>query len=388
MTKLKEFRPALAAFLLMMAMALTTTALSFFVEPVCTALDLGRGSFTIYYSILTASGALAIPVLGQVINKNGVRGIITISSLWVALGLFAFSLSTELWMFYAAAAAMGLFGTSCVSLCANVIVQQSYSGGRASGLLGIVMSGSGVGGVIVSALLPGLIENLGWRWCYRILGISWLLLCIGALLLLGKQELTGGVGHRRTPADGMTRAQALRSHKFYLLTAVMFILSAACGIQQLLPSVLSGYGFATAQVSGMLSFFTAALAVGKIAQGLLYGRIGPDRGGYLVITAFAVSFGLLRIPSMAYPALLLLAVGMGCVTTLMPIVTRFTFGALEYAAIWSILSTVSNVGALLATPLFGMAYDAAGSYEPAMSASAIGLIGALIGLFLSFRNQK
>ena len=91
---------------------------------------------------------------------------------------------------------------------------------------------------------------------------------------------------------------------------------------------------------------------------------------------------------MVYPALLLLAVGMGCVTTLMPIVTRFAFGALEYAAIWSILSTVSNVGALLATPLFGMAYDAAGSYEPAMSASAIGLIGALIGLFLSFRNQK
>ena len=81
MTKLQEFRPALAAFLLMMAMALTTTALSFFVEPVCTALDLGRGSFTIYYSILTASGALAIPVLGQIVNKRGVRGIITISSL-------------------------------------------------------------------------------------------------------------------------------------------------------------------------------------------------------------------------------------------------------------------------------------------------------------------
>ena len=231
MEKLREFRPALAAFLLMMAMALTTTALSFFVEPVCAALDLGRGSFTIYYSLMTASGAAAIPVLGQVINRNGVRGILIICSVWVATGLFAFSMSGSLWMFYVAGAVMGLFGTSCVSLCANVIVQQSYSGGKASGLLGIVMSGSGVGGMIVSLVLPGMIETIGWRLCYRLLGICWLILGLGAIVLLGKQELTGGIGHRKTPVDGMTRAQALRSPKLYLLTGVIFILTAACGIQ-------------------------------------------------------------------------------------------------------------------------------------------------------------
>ena len=54
MEKLREYRPALAAFLLMMAMALTTTALSFFVGPVCEALGFGRGSFTVYYSLMTA----------------------------------------------------------------------------------------------------------------------------------------------------------------------------------------------------------------------------------------------------------------------------------------------------------------------------------------------
>lgn len=388
MKKLQEFRPALAAFLLMMAMALTTTALSFFIGPVCQSLDLGRGSFTIYYSLMTASGALSIPFLGQVINKKGVRGILTISSFWVAAGLIAFSLSRSLWMFYAAAAFLGLFGTSCVSLCANVIVQQSYSGGRASGLLGIVMSGSGVGGMIVSLLLPGLIEKLGWQVCYRILAAAWLVLGLGALLLLGKAELTGGVGHRRTPATGMTRDEALKSPRLYLLILVIFLLTAACGIQQQLPSVLSGYGFGTAQVSAMVSFFTAALAVGKIAQGLLYSKIGPDQGGYLVIGCFALSFLLLRQPGMIFPALVTLAVGMGCVTTLMPTVTRFTFGALEYASIWSILSTVSSVGSLIATPAFGMVYDSFGSYSPAMTVSAVGLCLALVALALSFRSKK
>ena len=386
MEKLREYRPALAAFLLMMAMSLTTTALSFFVGPVCNALGFGRGGFTVYYSLMTATGAFSIPILGQIINKRGIRGILAVSAFWVAAGLWAFSLSGALWVFYAAGAGLGLFGTSCVSLCANVIVQQSYSGGRASGLLGLVMSGSGVGGMIVSLLLPGLIEDLGWRMCYRLLALCWLVLGLSVLALLGKADLSGGVGQRRTPVDGMTRAQALRSPKLYLLTLVMFLLTAACGIQQQIPSVLAGFGFATDQVSAMVSFFTAALALGKIAQGILYSRLGPQRGGLLIVAVFAGSFLVLGRPGLVYPGLAMLAVGMGSVTTLMPTLTRFTFGALEYAAIWSILSTASSIGALIATPLFGMAYDAFGSYAPAMTASSLGLALCLVLMGICFRK--
>ena len=386
MEKFKELRPSIAAFALMVAMALTTTALSFFIEPVCEELGLGRGSFTIYYSLMTASGAFSIPFHGQIINKKGVRGILTVSAFWIAAGFFGFSLSTKLWMFYAVAAFMGIFGTSFLSLCANVIVQQAYSSVRASSLLGLVMSGSGVGGMILSMVMPGFIENFGWRTGYRLLGICWLVLVLGALLL-GNIQPIGSVGKRHTSVDGMTRDEAMKSPKLYLLVAVIFILSAACGIQQQIPSVLGGFGYGTAQVSTMMSFFTAALAVGKILQGILYSRLGPARGGYIIIAVFGLSFVLLCFPGMAYPALVALAVGMGCVTTLMPIVTRFVFGAREYAAIWSILSTASSIGTLIATPLFGMAYDATGSYTPAMAVSAVALFISLPILALAFRKK-
>ena len=386
MEKFKELRPSIAAFALMVAMALTTTALSFFIEPVCEELGLGRGSFTIYYSLMTASGAFSIPFHGQIINKKGVRSILTVSAFWIAAGFFGFSLSTKLWMFYAVAAFMGIFGTSFLSLCANVIVQQAYSSVRASSLLGLVMSGSGVGGMILSMVMPGFIENFGWRTGYRLLGICWLVLVLGALLL-GNIQPIGSVGKRHTSVDSMTRDEAMKSPKLYLLVAVIFILSAACGIQQQIPSVLGGFGYGTAQVSTMMSFFTAALAVGKILQGILYSRLGPARGGYIIIAVFGLSFVLLCFPGMAYPALVALAVGMGCVTTLMPIVTRFVFGAREYAAIWSILSTASSIGTLIATPLFGMAYDATGSYTPAMAVSAGALFVSLPILALAFRKK-
>lgn len=50
-------RPALSAFLLMLVMSLMSTGLSFFVAPVCADLGFGRGSFTLYYSLIVAAGA-------------------------------------------------------------------------------------------------------------------------------------------------------------------------------------------------------------------------------------------------------------------------------------------------------------------------------------------
>lgn len=381
MGKFSGYRPALAAFALMVSMAITTTALSFFVGPVCQELAIGRGRFLIYYSILTAAGTAAVPVLGHVIHKRGVRCILAVSAVWVFIGFFLFSLCSRVWMFYAVSAVMGLFGTACVSLCATVIVQKSYAGPRASGILGFVMSGSGVGGMGLSLVLPGLIQSLGWRRSYRFLGICWLCLGLLAFLLLRREAISGDTSETTGDSGGMTRAQALRTPMLYRLTAVMFLLSAACGIQTQLPSLLSGFGFGTGRVSAMVSFFTAALAAGKILQGVLYSKIGPIRGGYAVIVLFAGSFLLLQLPQFSYPALAMLAIGMGSVTTLMPVLTRSAFGSLEYAAIFSILSTTSNAGTLIAAPLFGAVFDRCGSYGPAMWVSFAAL--ALCPLLLS-----
>jgi hypothetical protein len=138
MALLREYRPAMAAFVQMMAMAPTTTALGFFVGPVCQELGFGRGSFTVYYSILTAAGTLASPFLGQAIQRWGVGAVATVSAFWTAAGLLIFSFCTELWMFYLAGAVTGCFGTACVTLCASVTVQTSYRGRAASRLTGIV----------------------------------------------------------------------------------------------------------------------------------------------------------------------------------------------------------------------------------------------------------
>jgi predicted MFS family arabinose efflux permease len=169
---------------------------------------------------------------------------------------------------------------------------------------------------------------------------------------------------------------------------VICIMSACCGIQQQLPSLLGELGFETAQVSAMVSFFTASLAVGKILQGVLYSKAGIVRGSYIMVCIFAVSFLMLMNADIVYFSLIALAFGMGVVTTLMPMIARFAFGPREFASIWSILATASSVGSFAATPLWGLVYDATETYNPAMIASSIGLVIALIAMVFSFRDNR
>lgn len=388
MTKLRSLRPSAAAFLLMMAMAVTTSALSFFVSPVCDDLGIGRGSFTLYYSLMTASGAVSTTFLGQYVNKKGVRGILLLSGFWCFGGLLLFSLSGSVWMFYLAGAAMGLFGTSCLSLCANVIVQTSYSSEQASSLLGFVMAGSGVGGMFFSLVLPGILERHGWRLGYRFLAVCWIVLVLGGFLLNGRQETSGGVGNRKAITSGMTRAEALKSPKFYLMMVAIVLYTVGTSIQQQLPSLLSGLSFSAAQVGVMMSVMTASLAVGKIVQGMLYSRVGIPRGGAVITVLFIAGFFLLLSPATAYPGLVSLAFGMGIVTTLMPTVARFVFGAREFASIWGILATASSVGSFISTPVWGIVYDAWGTYTPAMLTVPALLVVALASMLLALKRRE
>ncbi len=386
--KMSILRPSAAAFLLMMAMAVTTTALSFFVSPVCDELGVGRGTFTLYYSLMTAAGAVSTSFLGQYINKNGVRKVMLLSGFWCSAGLLLFSLSNSVWIFYLVGAAIGLFGTSCISLCANVIVQTSYSSEQASSLLGFVMAGSGVGGMLFSLILPGLLSSYGWRIGYRFLALCWLALVLGAFLLNGRQETHGAVGNRKVLSHGMTRKEALKSIKFYYMAVAVVIYTVGCSIQQQLPSLLAGHNFSSAQVGIMMSIMTASLAVGKIIQGMLYSKMGVARGGTVITVMFIAGFLLLMKPQTAYPGLISLAFGMGIVTTLMPTVVRFVFGSREFASIWSILATASSVGSFVSTPVWGIIYDACGNYTPAMIVTPILLAVALAAMLLALKDKK
>ena len=383
----KQPRPALAAFLLMLTMSLLSTALSFFVAPVCEDLGFGRGSFTLYYSLMVATGAVSASFLGTYMNKHGVRGVVMLSALWCGAGFWGLSFSSHLWMFYAVGAAMGLFGTTCVYLAANVIVQQTYSSKDASAVLGLVMAGSGIGGVIWSNAVPKIIATMGWRFGYRALGVFWLVLALFSVLILGKQELSGGIGHSRSAGDGTSKKEALRSLRFVLVVSVMCILAVGSCISQQLPAILGGMGHGEEQISLMISVMTAAAAVGTVAEGVICSRLGIQQTMLGVLVIYAVGYLMLQMGGDVYVALVFLAFGAGSIGTLMPVMVRAIFGGRDYAAIWSVVITCSSVASFLGAPMWGMVYDIFGTYAPALIAMPILMAAAFAAVIGAFRKK-
>ena len=378
--KIKLYRPAAAAFIAMMSMALTSSTLGFFLEPVCGELGVSRGSFSLIFSLMTLSGALTNPVLGKRAGRKGVRGILLISAIWGCCSLMLFSVAQSLWMVYLAGFLLGLFGTSCVSLSANVIVQNSYDARQASSILGIVMAGSGVGGIIFNILVPAVMAAVSWRMAMGVMAFGWLGLLLLGVVLLGKEKRMEPRGGAAGVGLGMTRAEAMKSPKLYMLICVIVVITAACGVQQQQPSLLASYGLESTRISVMISAQTAMLALGKIGQGILYGRLGVRRGGCFMLLVFAAAFLILLIPALVWPGLMVMALGLGIYTTLLPLVTRQVFGTREYAAIWGLLATCGSVGTIVANPLWGSVYDMTGGYAPALILIPILLTAAAVVL--------
>ena len=384
--KLNFYRPAAAAFLVIMAMALTSSTMSFFLEPICESLQISRGSFSLIFSLMSVAGALSNPFVGQYAGKKGVRGILFLTGLWTGVCMILLSMVTKLWMLYAVAFCLGLFGSSCVCLCGNVMVQQAYFGPQASGILGAVMAGSGVGGMFFSLIIPRVIALFGWQTGMQAMGISWLALVWLGMILMGNQEMPQYSKANGAVGLGMTRAEALKSPKLYLQMAVIVVISACCGLQQQLPSLLGSKGFSDGQVSLMISVMTVFLALGKFGQGLLYGKIGVEKGGILTMAAFAVGGLALLSDFLVWPGLLLLAVGFGVYTTLLPMVVRWVFGSREYASIWALITTVGCAGTFVGYPLWGTIYDLTGTYTLGLIGAAVLLAGAIWAHILTLKN--
>lgn len=384
--KIQAYRPAAAAFLTMMAMALTSSTISFFMDPICSALEINRGSFSLFFSLMSITGALMNPFLGQYVGKHGVRSVLLLGGVWTGGCLFLMSMVQNVWMLYAVALVMGVMSSTCVALCANVIVQQAYFGPQASGILGGVMAGSGVGGMIFSIVIPRCMDLLGWQGAMKIMGLSWLALLWLAALLLGKQKMqTMGTGNGAVGL-GMTRAEALKSPKLYLMMAVIIVICACCGVQQQLPSMLSAFGLESGTVSLMISVMTAFLAIGKVSQGILYGKVGVKIGGVAMMAVFALGMLAMLLPGLAWVGLLLLAFGLGVYTTLLPQITRRIFGSREYASIWSLIATAGSVGTFLANPLWGTIYDTTGSYALGLVGCAVLLAGAIWAMLTALKD--
>ena len=236
---------------------------------------------------------------------------------------------------------------------------------------GIGVAGIGAGNFVVPLLAAWWIGLFGWRGAYLALALFVLVLGgAAALLIREKSVLKKGESLPGTPLR-----VALRTPQFALLYASLF---ASC-VGVFIPMVHLGpqaqdLGYTEAQGVVLVSLIGLGSLLGRFTVGPFADRLGRKASlvaayaglgvmlvvwwgaeAYWLLAAFAIAFG------MCY----------GAAVALLPTIVMDFYGARAVSGIIGCLYTGAGLGTLLGPWLAGAAYDAFGSYDAPILASAV-----------------
>ena len=200
---------------------------------------------------------------------------------------FGMATATNILLFFIVFAGLRALGQGSLSISCILLVNQWFVSrrGRAIGLMTM-------GAVISTALLPPfvriLIDSIGWRGAYAVLGVAVIALIVPVVLLIvrNRPEDVGlfpdGLSHPPVSETrpGMARVRrdtsVYRSPSFWLLALSLSspsLVTTALIFHQ--TSIFQENGLSATLAAGVFTIYSAASAVSSLATGLAADRVGP-----------------------------------------------------------------------------------------------------------------
>lgn len=389
----------------MIASGIHLTGLSILTPFVTEQLGFETGPYQLYYSLLSVATMVTMPVAGRLIGSLGARKLLMIGGLCSAGGLLGMATASQLWQFYLAGIVTGLgIGLGCLYVPAVIVT--TWFVAKRGAVMGVVMAGSGIGGIGLSQLLPRLIgDGEGWRMAFITLAILMLVCTLGPALLLIRnhpadlglrplgEDPSPTVVDATTPLQpvaGLSFSQALCSPWFWLLYLMLALLGLATAIYQGLSVHLRLIG-QTERLGLILTALTVSLVLAKVVIGILVDVIG-------VRASMFITFGLyiaacLAMPGVTSTGLLLvlmigIAIGTANATVLPPLVGAITVGPRDFPAIWGIGATAFSLGNAVGTPLWGTLKDATGDYTTSFQLIPVLVVILTAGLIVTMNRGR
>lgn len=393
-------KTAVAACLIMSAMIAGSVSFGFFMDPVTSDLGFSRGSFSLYFSLVTIVGAISLPIYGRVVPKVGVRKVVIVGGLWTGIAMACFSLCNSLPMFYVVACAVGLGFFGCSYISAPVIVDTWFKK-KNGAVMGAAAACGGLVGVVLGFLFPQIILAIGWRAGYIAQGAMVALLTVpaGLFLLRSTPQEVGMVPYGAEEAadesaivddeGGMSAGQAMKSPKLWAAILAFLMFTITVSVTQHLAAYFVSIGFDQAMAGIFMSIISAGIIITNFAAGGISDKIGLVKTIILCSILYAASFLLLPVAGMGFAlicvALFFMSLGNAYTSIIAPVVTSVAFGKKNYAAIWGIISMACVLGQAIGTPLWGVSFDMTGGYQFGMIVAAV---LNLIGMFLLLITVK
>jgi MFS family permease len=272
----------------------------------------------------------------------------------------------------------------CVVLVSNWFVD------RRGTALGILLTGTSVGGVLIPPMATPLIERFGWRPAMMLLSlIIWLVLAPAIIFIVRSKPAEDALkvdGESKAiateTARGLTFSEALRTPVFWIFAfaAALIFYPIFVTSQQLILQAAK-IGFTPWQSTFVLSGLFAVSVAGKFLFGFLSDRFAPVRVILLCTSImFASTFLLLNLnQTTAFIFLIPFGLGYGGAFVLIQRLAADFFGPRDYPKILGAITIGDTLGAVVGGLITGWLADKyAGDYTVGfygvIAATAIALV--------------
>ena len=364
---------------------------SAFVEPLQRDFGASRGSVSLVFSL---AGFLYFGlgiVSGPLADRFGSRRLAVAGMILTGLGLMAASAARSLWEVYAAYGLGVGLGVGCAYVPAIGAVQRWFvrRRGFASGL---AVSGIGVGTLAMPPLASLLIDGLGWRGAYLVLGALAAAVGGGLALLIENDPRDRGLGPDGDPPQsdahaarpqGTSVSEAIRSRRFISLYAACLI----CSFGVFVPFVhlvpyARDHGASAASAVLLLGVIGVGSTAGRFFLGGLADRIGRELALLLMFAGMALALAVWAISTEVWSLAgfaLLYGIFYGGWVAILPAVVMDYFGGRNVSGIIGILYTSVAFGTLIGPSAAGFAFDLSHSYTvPSVASAGANIVAAVI----------
>lgn len=314
--------------------------------------------------------------VNRVCARLGIRRVMTLGVLLLAVSCGAFALA-ERFETYCIAAALSGIAYSYGGMVPLTLVISRWFRDRKNFALGLASAGSGVSTIIAPSILTWIIEHHSMQAAFLAEGGCVLLVAFLVWRLVrGAPENVGMSPYQTTAgesrkADSAPVSPGTGKSLWWALFCAAFLYGTAAGPGfSHLTVLFTGAGYDSMLVAWLMSLLGFMLIVGKIMGGQLYDMLGGWWGNFYMFGVFMSGLVLSWLTPLGggvLPVLtvVLLGLGFSLIGIQFPVWARDLVGGEGYEHTVQSLNVACSLGTLVAGPIPGMLADRFGGYVPA-----------------------
>jgi MFS family permease len=363
------------------------------VKPIQAELGWSRGAISLAISLGAVAMGLSAPFIGRLIDRTGARVAMATGAAVIGLCTILLSRAQSLPYFYAVFVVSGV-GQGAATIIPISLLISNWFKARRGRALGLVMTGTGLGAMVMVPVSSWIVVHWGWRSCYAIMGCIILLMVPLDLLFIRTRPAEMGLppdGGLAAPeeagsVEGLSIPEAARTQAFWLI-GIMMVLAGlvAMGVGVHLMPYLTDIGHTQGTASWIISIISGMTVIGKIGMGAIADRWGLRStvalAFGLILVGILLLMGAAKLP-VAFTFAVVYGFGIGAPLVVNPALTAERLGLKHFGGVFGVLTLFNTGGAAVGAVLTGLIYDAASSYLPALLlfvalAAAAGLSGVM-----------